>query len=135
MRRVASGALIVLLTIWAMCLFDISRPSFPVMPESKQLPDTWQALHPMATRILDRPLPAGMYISSLLEASLHARLGHVSYLLGETSRDGWWYYFPVVATSRSRTSSAGSPGTREAVCPSSPRPRCARSNVAGRSRA
>ncbi len=101
MRRLgayATGVVVVLITIWTTCLFDISRPSFPVMPESKRLPDTWRELHPTTARILDRPLPAGLYISSLLEASLHARLGHVSYLFGETTRDGWWYYFLVVAT-------------------------------------
>jgi len=30
----------------------------------------------------------------------HTRAGHDSYLLGQTSRTGWWYYFPVVFTAK-----------------------------------
>lgn len=48
------------------------------------------------TRLLDRPLPAGLYVGSVMHASWHADQGHPAYLLGERSRSGWWYYFPVL---------------------------------------
>ena len=41
------------------------------------------------------------------------------------------WYGPASATGASFTSSAGSPGTSEAVCPSGPSPRCTRSSTAG----
>jgi 4-amino-4-deoxy-L-arabinose transferase-like glycosyltransferase len=34
----------------------------------------------------------GMYADGLRMVS---SIGHISYLLGQDSRDGWWYYFPV----------------------------------------
>jgi hypothetical protein len=43
-------------------------------------------------------IPAGLYVESVWEATVHARTGQENYLLGQYSRMGWWYYFPVVAS-------------------------------------
>jgi hypothetical protein len=40
-------------------------------------------------------LPAWQYFDGIRVALEHNRLGHPSYLLGEVSDFGWWYYFPV----------------------------------------
>ena len=77
------GAGILLLTIWALCLFDVSRPQFPKMPDLPDWPAKWEQKHPTAARILDHKFPAGIYISSFLEAQQHAQLGHPGYLFGE----------------------------------------------------
>jgi hypothetical protein len=99
MIAIMSGAGIMLLTIWALCLFDISKPNFPMMPPNEPgWPAKWEQKHPLAANILDRKLPAGLYISSILEAQQHSQLGHQAFLLGERRKNGWWYYFPVVAT-------------------------------------
>ena len=43
-------------------------------------------------------MPAGAYIGSMINGGAHADRGHAAFLLGERSKGGWWYYFPVVAT-------------------------------------
>lgn len=40
-------------------------------------------------------LPAN-YIKGVLLVTSHASGGHSSYLLGEVTRTGWWYYFPIL---------------------------------------
>ncbi len=42
-------------------------------------------------------LPAADYIKSVLDLLSHTGGGHVAYLLGERSPDGWLYYFTIVA--------------------------------------
>src|SRR5436309_10472634 len=40
------------------------------------------------------PIPRD-YLPGLGAVIEHNRIGHPSYLLGEYSTHGWWYYFPV----------------------------------------
>jgi 4-amino-4-deoxy-L-arabinose transferase-like glycosyltransferase len=42
------------------------------------------------------PVPAGEVLRGMKDASRHSLAGHYAYLLGERSKSGWWYYFPVV---------------------------------------
>jgi hypothetical protein len=89
-RRLAALSAAVLvgaLSLWALLLFDVRRPD---------LPPAWQEEPTRVTRLLDRPLPAGLYIGSLVHGEWHADWGHPSYLFGEKSAEGWWYYFPAV---------------------------------------
>ena len=92
------GGAIVFLSIWALLLFDISRPDFPKLPEIAGKKQRWGKHHPMEAYLLDHKLPAGVYVSCLLEASKESTFGHRGYLFGELRDTGWWYYFPVVAT-------------------------------------
>ena len=41
-------------------------------------------------------LPAHEYLKGLNDLAIHNTSGHASYLLGQRSDKGWWYYFPVV---------------------------------------
>ncbi|MFA6098504.1 MAG: glycosyltransferase family 39 protein [Patescibacteria group bacterium] len=41
------------------------------------------------------PIPAFSYFDGLVRVYLHNYYGHRSYLLGNYSELGWWYYFPV----------------------------------------
>ena len=51
----------------------------------------------LARSIAERvPIPAPGFFVGLGLLKLHDAVGHDSFLLGETRRDGWWYYFPVV---------------------------------------
>jgi 4-amino-4-deoxy-L-arabinose transferase-like glycosyltransferase len=50
-------------------------------------PGAWVARHV--------PLPAPSFLLGLIEVRLHDLRGHDAFLLGEKSREGWWYYFPV----------------------------------------
>ena len=40
-------------------------------------------------------VPAPDLLIGFLTVRLHNRVGHSAYLLGRTSYEGWWYYFPV----------------------------------------
>ena len=41
------------------------------------------------------PVPAATYVDGYLHVEGHLESGHPAFLLGETSREGWWYYFVV----------------------------------------
>jgi hypothetical protein len=88
LKILAGGLLIGMVAMWALLLFDVTPPDIP--------PD-WLDSSVMK-QALDRPLPAGLYIGSILRSSWHAARGHPSYLFGERSMTGWWYYFPVIMT-------------------------------------
>ncbi len=77
---------ILLLSVWAFTLFDISHPS---IPKSARL----TAISPH----LPENLPAGVYVGSLFNGLSHAGRGHAGYLFGQKGMMGWWYYFPIVA--------------------------------------
>ena len=55
-----------------------------------------RALHNYAVALLERPLPLGQLVRGLGSTYLHNSRGHASFLLGEYSETGWWYFFPVV---------------------------------------
>ena len=42
------------------------------------------------------PLPAPELFDGIRAATRHNQEGHLAYLLGQVSPQGWWYYFPVV---------------------------------------
>lgn len=73
--------------LWALTLFDVSRP---------QPQDDWGRRTATVPAGFDRPLPAGIYWTALLQGIEHAGEGHAGYLLGERRLTGWWYYFPVL---------------------------------------
>jgi hypothetical protein len=41
------------------------------------------------------PVPAWELARGIEVARVHNEKGHLSYLLGQTSQSGWWYFFPV----------------------------------------
>ena len=41
-------------------------------------------------------LPAPEFFDGIREVAQHNSLGHATYLMGEKSQKGWWYYFPVM---------------------------------------
>lgn len=47
------------------------------------------------TLSLPFPIPAATYLDNFLRVQEHVTEGHLAYLLGSLSRDGWWYYFVV----------------------------------------
>ena len=71
-KTIVAGVILTLSFLWALLLFDVSP-------------------------VRGRPLPAGLYIQSIRDAARHASEPNDAYVLGQTRRGGWWYYFPVVA--------------------------------------
>jgi len=49
-------------------------------------------------------LPAYSYLTGLDSVARHSHDGHPTYLLGQTSMKGWWYYFPVAFAVKTPTS-------------------------------
>ena len=90
--------ILVPLFMWAFTCFDISRPNErgPVM--SANYTEHWSFAGDVVNANLGRRWPGGIYIASLCCATAHATEGHLSYLLGETRRGGWWYYQIVAAS-------------------------------------
>jgi hypothetical protein len=41
------------------------------------------------------PLPAPEFFDGIRNAMRHNTTGHTAYLLGQVSKTGWWYFFPV----------------------------------------
>lgn len=82
---------------WAGYRFDVRRPANVVERGNEIL--EWAApapLKPIARLMGSIPLPAPALPIGMAQVKLHEKLGHTAYLLGKESRDGWWYYFPVV---------------------------------------
>ena len=46
--------------------------------------------------IADVPVPAPLFFGGLLDVKLHNDRGHDAYLFGRWTREGRWYYFPVL---------------------------------------
>ncbi len=96
--RLALACAVALVVLWAGYRFTFDRPSNiskdAVFLFHYAAPEP---LIPMARAIAQMPMPAPAYVLGV--ASLKFRdkhLGHPSYLLGQTSTRGWWFYFPVV---------------------------------------
>lgn len=95
----------ILLPLTLLLFLSEWKPGRPL----KELLFRWVALLPVAAlvvwavyrfevgsvRALSLPVPAATYVSNFLDAQSHIERGHSAFLLGELSRDGWWYYFPV----------------------------------------
>jgi hypothetical protein len=72
--------------IWVLLLGDVSVPfKLSTRPIFRSGP-------------LRGGIPAGLYVESVWDPILQERAGQTAYLLGKTSKFGWWYYFPVVLT-------------------------------------
>jgi hypothetical protein len=92
---IAFGALLLL---WAGYRFTFDRPS----NVSKDAVFLFHYAAPkpligIARAAAQTPMPAPAYAVGVATLKFRDKqLGHPSYLLGETSARGWWFYFPVV---------------------------------------
>ena len=79
----------------------------PVSAKVLKRPDLLGGLAPMILnhserlRLLDilfqqTPIPAPAFLRGLFLVTRHGGTGHPTYLLGQYSVKGWWYFFPVV---------------------------------------
>jgi 4-amino-4-deoxy-L-arabinose transferase-like glycosyltransferase len=51
----------------------------------------------IAEGIVHMPIPAPSFFRGLYFIGSHVSQGHDTYLLGNVSKTGWWYYFPLIA--------------------------------------
>jgi hypothetical protein len=83
--------------VWAFSLFDVSRPNERAPVMSANYTEHWSFAADVVNANLGRHWPAGIYIASLANAFAHAHEGHLSYLMSEVRRGGWWYYQLIAA--------------------------------------
>jgi hypothetical protein len=103
-RRLGSAALalllalVVMLGIYGPRLVYLTTPDLAPSPALDFLVGRHGALHDLAYRFAARvPLPLGflMVPTNFLGVEWHNQHGHLSFLLGRTDLDGWWYFYPV----------------------------------------
>ena len=103
-RRVGTAALALLLTgvvtlgIYGPRLVYLATPDLAPSPALDFVAGHHGALHDLAYRFAARvPLPLGflMVPTNFLGVEWHNAHGHLSFLLGRTDLDGWWYFYPV----------------------------------------
>lgn len=103
------GLFVAVVTIWAGFGFNdqvvpaTSSISSALITANKEfLPNETVAPQPRVDQIYQAIRPAltilpGSYVKGLFMVVGHASGGHSSFLLGEVSNTGWWYYFPVLS--------------------------------------
>jgi hypothetical protein len=96
LNQLLAGALVAAAFIWPLTLFDVSRPSDHGPVASAVYTEKFSFTADVVNGALGRPWPAGVYVGSLRGGQFRAD-GHPSYLWGQVSRHGWWYYFLAVA--------------------------------------
>ncbi len=97
-RRLAGG----LIAVAVLSIAVLAIVYWPEVRHSKDLGPLAPALTrkgatgPFLSFLADRlHMPSYRYLVGLDRLSEHNEAGHPSYLLGELSDHGWWYYFPV----------------------------------------
>jgi hypothetical protein len=95
-NQLFAGALVAVAAIWPLTLFDVSRPSEHGPVINAVYTEGFSFNADVVNGALMRPWPAGVYIGSIRGGQLRSE-GHDSYLWGDVSQHGWWYYFPAVA--------------------------------------
>ena len=88
---------VALLVVWAGYRFHFGRPA-NLYDDAASFVEhcCGRTLQPLARLVANTPQPAPALATGMALLILHDRQGHRTYLLGDTSNHGWWYYFPVV---------------------------------------
>jgi len=95
-NQVFAGALVAVVAVWPLTLFDVSRPADHAPVASAVYTEGFSFKADVVNGALMRPWPAGVYVGSIRGGQFRSD-GHPSYLWGQHSRHGWWYYFLAVA--------------------------------------
>lgn len=95
-RQLAMSIAVGAVSLWALLLFDVSVPFDQVQEKypSSQLTRFQNAV----LSILQVRMPAGTYVGCFTSGFIINHTGQASLLFGKISGDGFWYYFPAVAT-------------------------------------
>lgn len=98
LRFVPVVAIVAFLVLWGGYRFTFDRPSN--LSKDAVFLFHYAAPKPLvnfARSVAQTPMPAPAYVLGVATLKFRDRhLGHPSYLLGQTSTSGWWFYFPVV---------------------------------------
>jgi hypothetical protein len=99
-------AIFVVIGLFSLSLFDFSPPMNRAAVERQSLGNNGAPISPSKERRvaleralkLDHNWPAGCYWRAFRTGMGHGVSGHRGYLNGEWREQGWWNYFPIVAS-------------------------------------
>ena len=97
LTRAGAFCFLAAMIIWAGYRFDIGT----VTPAGHHYVSLFKmgresSAHRLLARAVEhRVLPAPKFWQGWIDVLSHNQEGHSAYLLGKTSMQGWWYYFPV----------------------------------------
>jgi len=98
-RKAAAMAAIAFVVLWAGYLFHISWLTLhhgQLYVQSPGAPD-YRLATPGGRYSWGIPVPAGEYLTGLIDVARHSRWGHPSFFIGNISeRGGWKLYYPVL---------------------------------------
>jgi 4-amino-4-deoxy-L-arabinose transferase-like glycosyltransferase len=90
-KRFFAAAGVAFVIVWAGYFFTFGTIKSAQPKASEWSREVWGN----AGLVRKLPLPAPAFFAGLLEVVRHDHVGHQSFLLGEYSNHGWWYYFPI----------------------------------------
>lgn len=91
-------SLVILIGVYGPTRVHLTTPDLAPSPSLDFWLGSHGALHDLGYRLAARvPLPLGVQMVPLniLGVEWHNEHGHLSYLLGHTAENGWWYFYPV----------------------------------------
>jgi hypothetical protein len=96
--QIGLAACVVLVLAWAGYRFHVNPPAmfYHDHPVIDSMLSSRPLLHSLWNSVMTTPLPLSEPTMGVLDLFVHNAVGHDSYLLGQWSRSGWWYFFPVV---------------------------------------
>ena len=98
LRHLGFATVALFVTLWAGYGFSMHRLEQGWGPHPRI--DQTLAAHPVLQTpfrlAMNTPLPLTELVIGVRDLARKNQLGHESYLLGESRRTGWWYFFPVV---------------------------------------
>jgi dolichyl-phosphate-mannose-protein mannosyltransferase len=106
-RRLAQTSLaacVVFMLAWATYRFTVIPPATfygNTHPVIDSILNRRPLLHGVWNAVMSTPLPLSEVTMGGLDLFVHNAVGHDSYLLGQWSQAGWWYFFPVVLAVKS----------------------------------
>ncbi len=102
--QIGLAACVVLALAWATYRFTLIPPAAfygQHHPVIDSMLSSRPLLHSVWTSVMTTPLPLAEAMMGVLDLFVHNTVGHDSYLLGQWSQSGWWYFFPVVLAVKS----------------------------------
>ena len=96
--QIGLAACVVLVLAWAAYRFHLNPPAmfYHDHPVIDSILSSRPPLQSVSNSVSTTPLPLAEAMMGVLDLFVHNAVGHDSYLLGQWSQSGWWYFFPVV---------------------------------------
>jgi hypothetical protein len=104
LAQIGLAACVVFALAWATYRFTVIPPATFYGHQHPVIDSTLSRrplLHGVWNSVMTTPLPLAEPMMGMLDLVVHNAVGHDSYLLGQWSNSGWWYFFPIVLAVKS----------------------------------